>query len=392
MKRKLLKAIAKLMSAIAVLAIVYSVLVYSNIPFIEKWRTIYIETAMSTMTHQWLATKFIPASVIQEVIDTRNEALEAQANLNSDWTGDGSRKRALSTDLSAKDKFYFIFDEIDEKSFEYYILRNPDVIANGYENVLIDESGLDSAGTDLRTKEGDQILTIDAANGILILRVTGEGYEGKLAVVKDPSQVSVAASSRLGSTGENVADIAKSNNAILAVNASGFEDADGVGNGGTVDGLLVSNHEVLNNNLNTTYLTISLSDDNRLYIGSDLEMSVMRDAVQFSPAEVINGENVTDGSTGFGIQPRTSIGQSSDGDILLLTVDGRQIGYSIGCTVGDCADIFLRYDALQAANLDGGSSTIMVYRGKEITKPANGYASGRYVPDAFVVKYNNIMG
>ncbi|MGE4354342.1 MAG: phosphodiester glycosidase family protein [Oscillospiraceae bacterium] len=390
--RKFYKIIAKLLSIIAVLAIVYSVLVYSHIPFIEKWRTIYIETAMSTMTHQWLATRFIPNSVIQEVMAAKEEAIEAQKDLNSDWDGNHPEKTTLSDDLPGKEKFYYIFDEIDEESFEYYISCHPDVIDNGYENILIDESGLDAEGTSLRTKQGDQILTIDAANGILILKVTGEGYVGKLAIVKDPSQVSIGVSSRLGSTGESVADIAKNNDAVLAVNASGFDDPDGEGNGGVVDGLLISNHDVLNQTLNTSYLVIGLSDNDKLFIGSDLDMSLMRDAVQFSPAEIINGENVTDGSNGFGIQPRTSIGQASDGDILLLTVDGRQIGYSVGCTVGDCADILLRYDAVQAANLDGGSSTIMVYRGQEITKPANGYAFGRYVPDAFIVKHNNIMG
>ncbi|NLT14226.1 MAG: phosphodiester glycosidase family protein, partial [Clostridiales bacterium] len=73
--------------------------------------------------------------------------------------------------------------------------------------------------------------------------------------------------------------------------------------------------------------------------------------------------------------------------VLLLTVDGRQIGHSLGCTVGDCADILLEYGAVQASNLDGGSSTIMVYKGEVINKPSSTTNAGRLVPDAFIVDY-----
>ena len=65
------------------------------------------------------------------------------------------------------------------------------------------------------------------------------------------------------------------------------------------------------------------------------------------------------GSYGWGMQPRSALGQTKDGEVLLLVVDGRQMGYSLGCTVSDCADILLRHKAYQANNLDGGSSAIM---------------------------------
>ena len=46
----------------------YCFAVFSNIPFIRKWRNIYIETAMDTLSHKWLATFFIPKGVIDDVI------------------------------------------------------------------------------------------------------------------------------------------------------------------------------------------------------------------------------------------------------------------------------------------------------------------------------------
>ena len=144
------------------------------------------------------------------------------------------------------------------------------------------------------------------------------------------------------------------------------------------------------NERTATYLNIGFGKDNRLYIGAS-EKDEYRDAVQLVPALIVDGENViaernlVEGSMGFGLQPRTVIGQTADGTVLLLTIDGRQIGYSIGTTVVECAAIMERYGAVQAANLDGGSSTVMVYRGEEITKPANGIKYGRNVPDAIIV-------
>jgi exopolysaccharide biosynthesis protein len=108
--------------------------------------------------------------------------------------------------------------------------------------------------------------------------------------------------------------------------------------------------------------------------------------MEFYPALIVDGENVVDGTYCMGIQPRTSIGQTENGDFLLLVVDGRQVGYSLGCTVADCRDILMRYHAYQAMNMDGGSSSVMYYKGQQITKSSSATGLGRYMPNAFVVK------
>lgn len=345
---------------------------------------------MSTMNHQWLATELIPMPIINEVLAERDKALTAQAMMESTWNDNNTYAEETSNLNANSDEsdFFSVFDEIDRTSFQEYVFEHPEALENGFSSLLIDESGLDKSGTSIKTTAGDEILTIDAANGILIIRINGSGYCGKLAIIKDSSKVKIAVSSKIGSSGETVKEIADDNNAILAVNASGFSDADGIGNGGDVLGLLVSNGVLVSGPAGNGYLTIGFGADDRLYVGHSKEAALFRDAIEFTPAEVINGKNVTDGSSGFGVQPRTSIGQTVDGDVLLLTVDGRQVGYSIGCTVGDCADIMLRYGAEQACNVDGGSSTVMVYRGNEITRPANGIDFGRYVPNAFIVEYS----
>ena len=59
-KQRRIRRFRRILVTVLVLASLYCIAVFSNIPFIKKWRDIYIETAMGTMTHQWLATMFIP--------------------------------------------------------------------------------------------------------------------------------------------------------------------------------------------------------------------------------------------------------------------------------------------------------------------------------------------
>lgn len=377
---------------VALITGVYCTAIFSNIPFVKKWRDIYIETAMDTYSHKWLATFFIPKAVIDDVMVKKEALIESQQELQSSWEPVSSPSDDLSTPVSEEpdyllNAFLDKYDEIDEESFTGYISKNMYLIENGYDKLLINEAGPDGAGTPIVTKTGDQILLIDAENGILVAEVKGDGYAGNLAIVKDPARVRLGVAKTLGEHGQTVQTIAKSNDAVLAINASGFADPEWKGNGGSVVGLLIANSKLYNNPIKNGYLNIGFSFDNRLYIG--LDKNKYRDAVEFIPALIINGVKVTDGSTGFGIQPRTAIGQTEDGTVLMLTVDGRQIGHSLGCTVGDCADILLEYDAVQASNLDGGSSTIMVYKGEVINKPSSSTNAGRFVPDAFIVDYTD---
>ena len=380
----------RLVAFLCVLAGLYVLCVYSSIPFIRKWRTIYIETAMETMNHKWLATAFIPKGIIDEVMASRDAFLQAQAGLESDWS-EGEFIQDFAP--GSQEEFLRLYHEIDPESFRDYVKKNPLVTAGGYDALLIDRSGLDQDGTSIKTVQGDTILTIDAKNRLLIVRVEGEDFVGRLAIVKDPSLVKVGTAATLGKAGQSVAQIAERSKAVLAVNASGFADYQGMGNGGTVVGLLISGGELLSPCVGGDYKVIGFSEDHRLYIGKSLEEVAFRDAVEFYPALIVNGQNVVsdsdapEGSVGFGIQPRTAIGQTEDGAVLLLTVDGRKPGYSLGCTMTDLASTMERYGAVQAANLDGGSSTVMVYRGKEISRPAAGTSYGRVVPNAIVVTY-----
>ena len=70
---------------VAVLAGLYTFVVYTNIPFIKNLRDAYIETAMQTMSHHWLAEMFFPDDVIAEVMNRVNSATEEQKGIESEW-------------------------------------------------------------------------------------------------------------------------------------------------------------------------------------------------------------------------------------------------------------------------------------------------------------------
>ena len=112
----------------------------------------------------------------------------------------------------------------------------------------------------------------------------------------------------------------------------------------------------------------------------------MAEGVSFGPPLIMNGKKlITEGDGGWGVAPRTAIGQRKDGAILFLVIDGRQPGYSLGATLLDVQNILYEQGAYIAANLDGGSSTTLYFNGKVVNKPAD-MLGERMIPTAFVVK------
>ena len=86
-----------------------------------------------------------------------------------------------------------------------------------------------------------------------------------------------------------------------------------------------------------------------------------------------------------GVNPRTAIGQRADGIVLMLVIDGRQL-HSVGATYSDVVDIMLDYGAVNACNMDGGSSTSMWYQGVYVNSCSSQDGKSRYLPDAWLFK------
>lgn len=103
------------------------------------------------------------------------------------------------------------------------------------------------------------------------------------------------------------------------------------------------------------------------------------------------GECLEEGGTsGLSRQPRTAIGASADGKLLLLVCDGRGMNGSAGYTVAEMASRLVALGAATAVNLDGGGSSTFVGReGRVLNRPSDSGASGalaeRAVPTAVVI-------
>lgn len=372
--------------------VLYPVLLYTDNAFVTKWRTLYIETAMSTMTHQWLATAIIPQSIIDEVMLTREDTTEMQKTAESTWSiGDVTSAIVESEEIdNTEERFYALFDELDRDSFEDYLEDHPELLEKGWDKIAIDKCD-ESKALGIKTKEGDQVLAISANQGIMIVEVRGETYVGRLAIVKDPSRVELGTCKRLFKSGQYLSDIAENHDAILAINASGFIDEGGVGNGGTPYGYLKVAGDEKQEAFEHGYKILGFDEDDLLQIGGTEIADNLWDAVEFGPALIVDGKSkLKSASSGWGLQPRTAIGQASDKTVLMLVIDGRSTR-SAGATVGDCKEILERYGAEQACNLDGGSSSVMYYNGREITHPttASDNPKGRHLPNAFLVTWKH---
>ena len=68
----------------------------------------------------------------------------------------------------------------------------------------------------------------------------------------------------------------------------------------------------------------------------------------------------------------------------MLVIDGRQ-SYRPGATLVDLVDVMLEYGAVNASNLDGGSSTMMIYNGELVNHCAS-VIGPRKIPNCFLVR------
>ena len=206
-----------------------------------------------------------------------------------------------------------------------------------------------------------------------LVEVTGTTYRGKLLKIADPSRVFVGISGEFGKghEGKRVAEMVSSYGAIAGINAGGFEDNGGVGNGGTPLAMVISQGEMKWGVRGASYDVIGFDDNNILHVGTMTGQQAIdagiRDAVCFGPMLIVNGKPLNEEKDlGGGLNPRSAIGQTEDGTVLILVIDGRQPG-SLGATYDDLISVMLQHGAVNAANLDGGSSSQMIYDGDLVT-------------------------
>ena len=225
-------------------------------------------------------------------------------------------------------------------------------------------------------------------DGIIVEPVSGEGFTGYMMIVLDPSRVIMGSlPNSYGGQGYTVAQMVEKFDAVAGVNAGGFEDPEGRGNGSTPSTMTVYEGKVYYASKGNQDGFVGFDSNHIMHVGKFTEAQIKERDIQygvaFGPVLVVNGESAHRSKLASGINPRTAIGQRSDGAVLLLVIDGRQT-ISLGCTWLDLVDIFLEFGAVNACNLDGGSSTLMWYEDQYINNCAS-VVGIRPVPTTFLV-------
>lgn len=204
----------------------------------------------------------------------------------------------------------------------------------------------------------------------------GNTYTAHIMLIRDPAQVYMGTSTEKFSTaipGKRLTEVMEENpDVIAAINAGAFNDDGTISsvNGSTPLGLVVSEGKVVWTSGKQPGLEgfAGFNEDNILVVSksnlsqSEAENLKIRDGCCFGPVLIMNGEvNLEAYNDKSGMNPRTAIGQRSDGTVIIVCADGRQVG-SMGATYADMVNVMQEYGAVNACNMDGGSSSIMMYR------------------------------
>lgn len=318
-----------------------ALLLYGPYKGFKEW---LITTAMTTMSHQYLATWFYDEKTIEEVLN-KNYVVESGEATNTE---------------------------------------------------LINFVNYDNTHTIYKNKYEKEILTKDEGNDTYkLININESGLRGYLVAIYDPSKVKIGTATNMQVKGEMLTKIAANNNAVVAMNASGFVDPGYVGNGSKPIGAVIKDGKLLNDGSGTTNAggIIGFTNDNKLVLSkisaSEAVKQGVRDAVEFGPFLIVNGKpSFIRGNGGWGTAPRSAIAQRSDGIVLFLVMDGRDYAHGIdGADMVDLTEILVRYGAVNAANLDGGTSCGLVINGELVNKPINGSGghSTRAIPNGWIV-------
>jgi len=343
LKSKILTVIISLF-IIGVLSVAF--LLYGPYSGFRDW---LITVGMTSMTHHWIPELFYSDETISKVMEN-NRVDEIKEDTNTEEIKKEEPKK-------------------EEKQY-----------ADEYEKQIL-APNLDKDEYNIYKDEKDY----------RIINIKGKGYTGYLAVVYDASKIRTLVTSKLGVTGQYLTTMAKNNNAKLAINGGKFYDPSYSSNGATPRGVTYVNGKCVTSYKYTSTGGIIGFDKNDVLVLSstctkaNAERLNIRDCVTCGPFLIVNGKaSKVVGNGGWGVAPRTAIGQRKDGVVLWLVVDGRAIGRQ-GADMDDLIEIMQRYGAVNAANLDGGTSSVMAVDGKLINDPidSTGAHKTRFIATGF---------
>lgn len=318
---------------------IITVLILLYGPFIG-FREWLVTTAMTTMTHQYFATWFYDDETIQYILD-KNRVVE-------------------------------INETTDVNSINFANSNKVTEYENEYERAILERD--------------------ENNNDYKIIEISEKSFDGYLVAVYDPSRIHTVVTENLGKSGQYLTTMAKNNDALIAINGGGFDDPNFNSTGGSPLGITVCNGEyVTTKSYGGSGGIIGFTEDNKLVLGkmsvSEAKKQGIRDAVTFGPFLIVNGKpSAVLGNGGWGDAPRTAIAQRQDGIVLFLVLNGRKPG-KVGADMNDLIDILERYGAYNAANLDGGTSSVLVVNDVIVNDPidSTGAHKTRPISTGFIV-------
>ncbi|MBO5398041.1 MAG: phosphodiester glycosidase family protein [Clostridia bacterium] len=306
-------------------------LLYGPYSGFREW---LVTTAMTTMTHQYFATWFYDDDVIDYILNN-NKVIETNKSSNPD---------------------------LIDKS-----LANKTTYENEYERQILE-----------RDKDNNDYKIID---------IKGKGYSGYLVAVYDPSRIKTVVTKKLGTSGQYLTKMAEDNDALIAVNGGGFDDPNFNSTGGSPLGITICDGKsVTSKSYGGSGGLIGFDKDDRLVLGkmtlAQAQKAGIRDCVTFGPFLIVDGEPAKVlGNGGWGSAPRTVIGQRKDGIVLFLVIDGRTATRP-GADMDDLIEVMQRYGAYNAANLDGGTSSVLVVNNTIVNDPIDSSGAHKTRPIA----------
>ncbi len=321
----------------------------------KKLQTMWVCSAMTTMNHKYLATWFISDEKIEQI-------------MSENTVDDSSYESGL---IEFKDKTYKF--------------SKPTVL----QSIILNSSEKTTAPEWFHSYIAEGYSELE--EGIYIKEYSGTAWRGYVMLIKDPLRVKLRDTSHQFDKGQTVKRMVEDANAAAGLNGGGFTDGLNYdSNGGNPAGLVIENGVLVHPKEynDTVYNMIGINNNGVLVLKHctaqwAIENNIIS-AVSFSPFLVVNGEGtVKNGTGGWGIAPRTAIGQRATGEFLFVVVDGRQIGWSMGCDLDVLQEILLSEKAENGAMLDGGSSTVLFYNGDYINRPSLGHE--RLINNCFIV-------
>lgn len=298
-----------------------------------------------------------------------------------------------------KENFYSKFNIIDEDSFEKYLSNNPKDIEEGYDSIFIDKADLSNTATGIKTIHGDDVFVIDTYNEIVIVGTKINNVNVKVAIAMNNEQVSLSVADNL-TYWEKIDRHATKENAVLAMNASGY-NWNKAGDYASLYGATIREGRIIRKYTNQENL-IGFTKDGQLSFGAEETIENYYNACEYYPIIINDGvsvfqkedteedeeevnEEVTEVQAGAERLPRSAIGQTKDGSIIMLVTD---YGEGIGLTEEEVADIMYTYGCEKAAMLSNEIKTIMWWNGRIINNCYSYDDGGIKLPNSWVIKYN----